>query len=132
VQRKSVSYLHANASHLFALAEKDARVPLRRLYGRDPVRFVQMQSQHALQPRDVLPNANAFRRARVTAATTIQTQIEQRVAHDLAWPMIRELTASLGEHKVCAEGGQSRAFGCGFGLGLAPPGCIYGPVLEKK
>ena len=47
-----------------------------------------------------------------------EVEVEQRIAHELARPVVHEaheLPASLGEHKVCAERGESCAFGGGVG-----------------
>jgi hypothetical protein len=46
--------------------------------------------------------------------------------------MVRELSAPLREHKVRAEGRQSRAFVRGFGLGLTAPAGVDGFVLEEE
>jgi hypothetical protein len=46
--------------------------------------------------------------------------------------MVRELAASLDEHKIRGEGLQSRAFWCGFGLGLTASAGVDWFVLEEK
>jgi hypothetical protein len=46
--------------------------------------------------------------------------------------MVRELSASLYEHKIRAESRQSGAFQCGFGLGLTPSAGVDWLVLEEK
>ena len=84
------------------------------------MRLAQVQRQDALQPADVFPRAER------------NTEVEQRIAHELARPVVRELPASLGEHKVRAERGESRAFGGGVGGGLAAPGGVDGLVLEEE
>ena len=124
MRRESVTDLHADAGHFFALAEEHAGMSGR--HGGEPVRLAQVQRQGALQATDVVPNADRGLRA---------TEVEQRIADDLARPVIRELSASLGERKVRAEGRQSRAFGgrgggCFFGL-TASAG-VDGLVLEEE
>jgi len=121
MHRESVTNLHADAGHFFALAEEHAGMFGR--HGGEPVRLAQVQRQDALQATDVVPNADRGLRA---------TEVEQRIADDLAWPVIRELSASLGEHKVRAESRQSRAFGRGFGLRLAASAGVDGLVLEEE
>jgi hypothetical protein len=46
--------------------------------------------------------------------------------------MVRELSASLHEHKIRAEGRQSRAFQCGLGLGLTASAGVDWLVLEEE
>ena len=121
MRRESVTNLHADAGHLVVLAKEHAG-----MFGRhrgEPVRLTQVQRQDALQATDVV--ANADRRLGAT-------EVEQRIADDLAWPVIRELPASLGKHKVRAQGRQSRAFGRGFGLRLAASAGVDGLVLEEE
>jgi len=122
MRRESVTNLHADAGHFFVLAKKHAGMFGR--HGGEPVRLAQVQRQDALQATDVVPNADR----RGLGAT----EVEQRITDDLARSVVRELSASLGEHKVRAEGGQSRAFGRGFGLRLAASAGVDGLVLEEE
>ena len=87
------------------------------------MRFTEVQRQRALQPADVLPDAHRGAGA---------PEVQQRVAHDLPRPVVRQLAAPLREHKVCAEGRQACAFGGGFGVGLASPAGVDGRVLEEE
>ncbi len=122
VRRKSMADLHADAGHFFVRAEEHTGVLGR--HGAQPVRLAQVQRQDALQAADVVANADRGSRA---------AEVEQRIADDLPRPVVRELAASLGEHKVRAEGRQSRAFGGGFGgLRLAAPAGVDGLVLEEE
>ena len=82
-----------------------------------------MQRQEALQAADVVANADRGTRA---------TEVEQRIADELAGPVIRELPAALGKHEVRTEGRQSCAFRRGFGLRLSSPTRVDGLVLEEK
>jgi len=59
-------------------------------------------------------------------------EVEQRIAHELAGPVVRELPAAPREHKVRAEGRQSRAFGRGFRVALAAPARVDRRVLEQE
>ncbi len=121
MRRQPVAHLHADAGYFFVLAEKEARV--RRFRRCESMRFTKVQRQRALQPADVVPNADGGARP---------SEIEQRVAHDLAGPVVRQLSAPLGKHKVCAEGRQSCALRRSFGLGLAAPAGVDWLVLEEE
>jgi hypothetical protein len=125
VRRKPVAHLHADAGHLLVRAEKHTRVfrHRRRRHRCESVRLAQVQRQRALQPADIVPNADRGART---------AEVEQRIAYELAWAMVRELSASLGEHKIRAEGVQSRAFRCGFGLGLTASAGVDWFVLEEE
>lgn len=87
------------------------------------MRLAQVQSQHTLQSTYIVPNAHCWLRT---------TEVEQRIAYELAGPMVRELPTSLDEHKIRAEGLQSRAFRCGFGLGLTASASVDWLVLEEE
>ena len=124
VRRKPVAHLHADAGHLLVRAEKHARVFRRRRPHRcESVRLAQVRRQHALQPTYIVPNADRGART---------AEVEQRIAHELAGAMVRELAASLGEHEIRAEGVQSRAFWGGFGLGLTASAGVDWLVLEEE
>ena len=90
------------------------------------MRFTEVQRQRALQPADVLPNADGW------APRRRPSEIDQRVPHDLPGPVVRQLSAPPREHKVGAERRQSCALRGGFGLGLPPPAGVDGRVLEKE
>lgn len=87
------------------------------------MRVAQVSLQNFLYPADVVACTHGWR---------VPREVEQRVAHDLAGAVVRELSAARRGDKVRAQVFQAQAFVMDVRFGLPAARCISWAVLEEE
>lgn len=98
---QSMPHLDADAGDLSVLVEEHSRVVARNVL--DTVFFGKMRLEELLHAANVVADAHGRRCPR---------EVDERIANDLTWAMVRGLSSSKREHAVRASGLQSQSFLC--------------------